>query len=55
MGCHFKCSKKRYDQEELRSIIWFYLEMVSHRAISDIMETPKKEMDFSALSLLYCF
>ena len=25
---------------------WFYLEMVSHRAIDDIMQTPKKEVHF---------
>ena len=25
---------------------WFYLEMVSHRAIDGIMQTPKKEVQF---------
>ena len=25
---------------------WFYLEMVSHRAIDGIMQTPKKEVHF---------
>ena len=34
----------------------FYLEMVSHRAINDIMQTPKKEVHFFyLLNLLYCF
>ena len=26
--------------------VWFYLEMVSHRAINYIMQTPKKEVHF---------
>ena len=29
----------------------FYLEMVSHRAISDIMQTPKKEVHFFFFSV----
>ena len=29
----------------------FYLEMVSHRAINDIMQTPKKEMHFFFFSV----
>ena len=34
---------------------WFYLEIMSHIAINDIMQTPKKEVFFFLLSLLYCF
>ena len=30
---------------------WFYLEMVSHRAIDDIMQTPKKEVHFFFFSV----
>ena len=30
---------------------WFYLEMVSHRAINDIMQTPKKEVHFFFFSV----
>ena len=30
---------------------WFYLEMVSHRAIDDIMQTPKKEVHFFFFSI----
>ena len=30
---------------------WFYLEMVSHRAIDDIIQTPKKKVHFFFLSL----
>ena len=29
---------------------WFYIEMVSHRAIDDIMQTPKKEVHFFSSS-----
>ena len=61
MGCHFKCSKKCYLKDILPHILlsgnliltskrtlrdWFYLEIVSHRAIKDIMQTPKKEIHF---------
>ena len=30
---------------------WFYLEMVSHRAIDNIMQTPKKEAHFFFFSV----
>ena len=30
---------------------WFYLEKVSHRAIDDIMQTPKKEVHFFFFSV----
>ena len=30
---------------------WFYLEMVSHRAIDGIMQTPKKEVHFFFFSV----
>ena len=30
---------------------WFYLEIVSHRAIDDIMQTPKKEVHFFFFSV----
>ena len=30
---------------------WIYLEMVSHRAIDDIMQTPKKEVHFFFFSV----
>ena len=30
---------------------WFYLEMVSHRAIDKIMQTPKKEVYFFFFSV----
>ena len=30
---------------------WFYLEMVSHRPINDIIQTPQKEMHFFLFSV----
>ena len=32
---------------------WFYLEMVSHRAIDNITQTPKKEVHFFFFSVCY--
>ena len=72
MGCHFKCSKKAKTKKIWKHHIllsgnlilkkkrtlkdWSYLEMVSHEAVNDIMQTPKKEVHFLFFfSLLYCF
>ena len=62
MGCHFKCSKKAKTKKIWKHHIllsgnlilkkkrtlkdWSYLEMVSHKTINDIMQTPKKEVHF---------
>ena len=34
---------------------WFYLEMVSHRPIDNIMQLPRTKCIFLLLSVLYCF
>ena len=33
----------------------FYLEMLSHKAINDIMQTPKKEVCFSSFEFIVLF
>ena len=41
------------EQKDLKD--WFYLEMVSHRAIDNIMQTPKKEVHFSSSQFVVLF
>ena len=69
MVFHFKCSKKAKTQRKLKASYiallkpdfneekdfedWFYLEMVSHRAINDTTQTPNKEVHFFFFSV--CF
>ena len=70
-GPSFQMLQKCQDQEEYKhhtllsgSLIlmskralkdWFYLEMVSHRAIDDIMQTPKKEVFFFSSQFVVLF
>ena len=65
MDYYFECSKNAKTKENLRGMKyliltkrrtlkdWFYLEMESHRAINDIIQTRWKEM-FFFLFFLVC-
>ena len=66
MDYYFECSKNAKTKENLRGMKyliltktrtlkdWFYLEMESHRAINDIIQTRWKEMFFFVLFSLCC-
>ena len=66
MDYYFECSKNAKTKENLRGMKyliltkrrtlkdWFYLEMESHRAINDIIQTRWKEMFFFFVLFSLC-